>query len=213
MQPYQSASEEIRRQGELPIKAAGAVGSLAASTYGGGLILNKVLPLLSKYIPQDIAIKGLSKIDTRFGKFINKAMAAGQTFDQVRDFIGQKSEAGTEKEEAAAQDPFLELSNYDPKLAEGVRGMLEKGWTPDKSNEIAHLKYGPFAKPIAQMEKDKGKSFINILKELFGKGKQGKAALQPQQEQMQAPQGQGQQQPQGGGDQALMAAFQKIMQM
>lgn len=75
-------------------------------------------------------------------------------------------------------DPYSFLANYDPRLADSVRKMVEKGWTPEKAHEIAHLKYGAYARPIAKMENDMGKSFIQIMKGLFGGKSQSKAALQ-----------------------------------
>ncbi len=59
-------------------------------------MLNRVLPLLSNFIPASIAAKGLEKVDSRFGKFIQGALASGYSIDTVLDFV--KSKSGLESE-------------------------------------------------------------------------------------------------------------------
>lgn len=61
-------------------------------------MLNKILPLLSKYIPKDIASKGLSKIDKNLGKFIAASTASGYSIDQVLDFLRDNSGFGNDSE-------------------------------------------------------------------------------------------------------------------
>lgn len=86
LQPYQEATQEIKRQGELPYKAAKALGPAVL----GGISLGRVLPLLNKLVPADIARKGLEAIDSRFGKFFKKAELNGTSFEEAREFIKQK---------------------------------------------------------------------------------------------------------------------------
>ena len=100
MQPYQRATEEIRSQGEKPVTAVQNAASLAASTGIGA----RILPFLSKYVPDDIAVKGLSKIDPRLGGFINKAMEAGQSVSAIKDVIKGKAEE-FEQSQAKPQEP------------------------------------------------------------------------------------------------------------
>lgn len=116
MQPYQQANKEIRRQGELPLKTLATAGSFGASALGG-IALGRVLPFLSKFIPQDLAIKGLSKIDPRFGKFINKALSEGKSFEEIKDFIRNKASPEESKEIAipAENQPELSPSGFPPK--------------------------------------------------------------------------------------------------
>src|ERR1700722_19679494 len=83
MQPYQEATQEIKRQSQLPLKILKQGAFIGATALGGAPILARIAPLLSKFIPEDMAIKGLSKIDPRFGKFINSAMKLGHSFEDV----------------------------------------------------------------------------------------------------------------------------------
>lgn len=104
-QPYQSATEEMKRQSEMPariLKQGLSVAGLASVAAGSPLVA-KILPFLSRFIPQATAIKGLSKIEPRIGKFINSAMKMGMPYEEARDFIKQKLQP--EVEESEEQDP------------------------------------------------------------------------------------------------------------
>lgn len=98
-QPYQEAAQEERRQGELPLKLAKKAGYLAATFAGGAGSLFRILPLLSKYIPEKFAKKGLEKIDTRWSKYFNAAEKEGHPFDQAREFVLEKMKPAIEEEE------------------------------------------------------------------------------------------------------------------
>jgi hypothetical protein len=111
MQPYQEASQAIRKQGEMPLNVGKEAAFTAASIYGGGAVLKRVLPFLSKYIPQDLAIRGLNKIDPRFGKFIDTALNAGKTFEEAKDFIKKKAESSPEEESEKTRTESLKKFN------------------------------------------------------------------------------------------------------
>lgn len=162
MQPYQEATEEVRRQSELPLKLAKKAGSLAAtagSGFIGGGLLSRVLPLLSKYIPEEITVKGLSKIDPRFGKFFNKAVKAGKTIDEAKEVIKEK------------------ISPKEEKRQEALKGFNEK----IKNSGLAQQETQRFQQQYGQQEQPQQQ--------------QSKAALQ------------------GSGDEALLAALDKILKM
>ena len=53
-------------------------------------LITRAVPFLNKLIPFGMASKGLSKIDPRFGKFIQTSLASGYTADEVMDFIRNK---------------------------------------------------------------------------------------------------------------------------
>ncbi len=198
MQPYQEASQEIRRQGEFPIKAAATGASIAGSAIGSGLALTRITPFLSKYIPQDLAIKGLSKIDPRFGKFISTTLANGKSFDEIKDFISEKTNEGQAKENRSV------IQQYSDELDAFIKDHISKGRQPLEAGAIAQLD-PKFKKVISQIEKDHKTPFSAILESTYG------SAQQPQQQNVQS-----QQQPaqsQQNTDQALMAALEKILQM
>jgi hypothetical protein len=175
MQPYQQASEEIKRQGNRPAQIAKTVGSAAsaaASLYSGGNILGKVLPMLSQYLPEDLAIKGLNKIDPRFGKFIQKALSNGQSFDEVRDFIGEKAE------EQKTLDNRNIIEQVSPELFQFLKDQIGKGRQPIEAGAIAqHDK--KFADIIKKLMKDHKTNWSDIIQSIFGNGQ----TAQPQQAQ------------------------------
>lgn len=209
MQPYQEASEEIRRQGEMPLQIVKNAGAIAGSAYLGGGAINKVLPFLSKYIPQDLAIKGLSKIDPRYGKFINKALQAGQSFDEVKEFIGSKIEEGSESKKP--NDPFSFLSKYSPQLSENIKTHIQSGRSPKEAAALAYTT-GKFNKEIQNIQKDTKENFEDYLERLFMNSKGSAQDAGIMQDQGQPQQGQPQQQQGGQGQQALMAILQKLQQ-
>ncbi len=198
MQPYQEVTKEIRRQGELPLKIAknvGAVGSAAATAYLGGGAINRVLPFLSKYIPEDLVVKGLSKIDPRYGNFINKAMAAGKSIEEVKDFIGSKIE---DQNEPVKQDRNI-IQQYSPELHDFIDQEMKKGRTSIEAGAIAQNDKR-FKEVINKLSKDHKTPWSNILESVYGSQPTSNTSQQ-----------QSQQQP-GQGQAALMAILQKIQQ-
>lgn len=193
MQPYQQATDEIRKQGEIPLRAiksaASVAGGLAgASALGSGV--SRVLPLLSQYLPEDLATKGLSKIDPRFGTFIDKAKSAGQSFDQIKEFIADKAMNGDEKQPEGKNI----IQKYSDSLHQYLVEMINTGLSPRE----ASIKVKKFVGPgksmdaIKQIEKDYKTDFSDVVESIFGNGEmaqngqqsnQSKAALQqpPQQ--------------------------------
>lgn len=205
MQPYQRASEEIQRQGELPSKAIKTGTSLAASAYGGGIALNKVVPFLSKYIPPDLAIKGLNKIDPRFGTFINTALKNGKSFDEIKDFIQLKTEEGKESQPPKQERNIIE--QYSPELNEFIKTSVSKGMNPLEAGARARLDK-KHEKTIKNIEKDHKTDWSSVLQTVFGSSINN--PIRNNQQQTQQPQ-QSIQQP-GQGQQALMGILQKIDQ-
>lgn len=218
MQPYQKAGKEIQRQGEFPKEILKTVGSLAATagtTALGGLAASRVLPFLSQYIPQDLAIKGLSKIDPRFGKFINKALSKGTDFEEIKNFIKGKAEEGEEKQPAKQNGNIIQQES--PELHSFVEQEIKKGRKPIEAAALAQndKRFSDIIKKLMKIHKT---PWSNIIESIFGNGDtaQQQERQQPQQEQQpQQPvaQQQPQQQPQqSGGGQGLQAIMQALQQ-
>ena len=203
MQPYQEATQEIKRQGELPLTTAKNAGSIAATAYAGGGLVNRVLPFLSKYIPQNLAIKGLSKIDPRYGKFIEKAMSAGKSFEEVKEFIGSKIEEEVESKKPAKQNKNI-IEQESPELHQFLDQEIRKGRKPIEAAAIAQNDKR-FSDLIGKLSKKHKTPWSNIIESVFGKGDMA----QPNQQQEQPLQQDGQT---GPGQQALMGILQKINQ-
>jgi hypothetical protein len=205
MQPYQRATEEIIRQGEAPLslaKTAGQIGSAVLTGYTGSSIAGRVLPMLSKYIPQELAIKGLNKIDPRFGKFVNKAMSGGQTFDSIRDFLEEKAQEGL----PAKQSGNI-IEQESPELHKFLDQEIKKGRKPIEAAAIAQNDK-KFSNIINKLMKSHKTPWSSIVESIFGSGDM---AL-PQQEQKNPMQQQMQQQGDPQAKQNLAQAMQTLAQ-
>lgn len=161
LQPYQKASDEIRRQSESPGKflknTALTIGGLGASSQ----ILKQITPFFNKFIPKDIAIKGLTKINPTLGKFIQGSVKQGYPMEDVLEFVKSKVTNDEEENEEVESKAALQ----SPEMQQPT---------------------------IKQMLKDPNIPFA------------GNQAQQPQPMQ--------QEQQMGPGQQALMAAIQKLQQ-
>jgi len=194
MIPYREASQEVQKQTERPLKFAAAAASLALPGVGAG-IASRVIPFLSQYIPEELAIKGLSKVDPRFGQFISKSLSEGKSFQEVKDFIKEKIQGSEESQENPKESRGI-IEQYSPELKQFIMQEIQKGRSPIQAGAVAQAQ-GKFNDIISKMSKDHKIPFSSILETDFGVEGQEPA---------------NQQQKGGQGQQALMAILQKIQQ-
>jgi hypothetical protein len=198
MQPYQEASEAIKRQQDAPSRYLKNAASLGLAATGGGAIASRILPFLNKYVPAEIAKKGLSKISPTISKFINGAINQGYTEEEAFDFIRNKSE-GSNKAEVKENRNVIQ--QYDDRLAAFLDNEIKQGRNPLEAGALARSKK-EFQKSIDKIEKDHKTNWSSILSTVYG---------QPEQSQMQQrsqPQHQPQQKPDVNAQ--LMAMMQKF---
>ena len=199
MQPYQEAADVLQKQGEMPkrvLQKTGSIASRAAGSALGGIALGRVLPMLSQYIPEDLAIKGLSKIDPRFGKFIDKAKSAGKNFNEIKDFI--KEQAGL-SDESSQENPNQQrnvIEQYSPELYQFIKEKIQSGTHPLQAGALARVNNN-FNKIIEKMTKDHKTNFSSIVETVFG------TAEQPKQEEKKSSQS-------GGIDPQLLSIMQNM---
>lgn len=198
MQPYQEASQEIRRQKDAPGKFLKTAALTLPAVAGGGAALSRIIPFLSDMIPTSLAAKGLAKVDPRMGKFIDGAVAAGHTIDEAIGFIKDKVEPS--KQEPTKQNRSI-IEQYSPELFGVLKQLIGQGKSPLQAGALAQLDK-QYQKVIKQMETDHSAPFSAIIESTFGSSQQA-----PQQDGQ--PQQPAQVQP-GQGQQALMAILQKI---
>lgn len=77
-------------------------------------ILSKAIPLLNKYVPPALAIKGLSKIDNRLSSFIQDSLTAGYTTDAVIDFLRSSIQNPADKNEIRNLESMEASGNIHP---------------------------------------------------------------------------------------------------
>lgn len=195
MQPYQRATEEIIRQGEMPKKIAQRAGSSALAAAGiasaGKPLAQKAMALINKFVPSGLAIKGLEKLDPRFKKFIDKALSYGKSEDEILDFIGQKAEEGMgqEPEQEKPKENRNIIEQYSPELHQFILDEMQGGRSPIEAGAIASLDrkgQKSFKKIIEKITNDYKTPWSAILQSVYGVGQsQQKTTNQPEQQQQQ----------------------------
>ncbi len=175
MIPYKEASDEIRRQGELPVKAFGKGLGIAAG-------FSQVLPFLNSLIPEEISIKGLSKINPRLGGFVKKALKSGYGLDEIKSFIKEKGESSEEKQNA----PFS-IRKVNPRLAEEIETTMSRGYDPLQTAAVISNS-SRFSKDIKDIQKKTNRKIEDLISEEFQQATGGNSS--PRQQNPQQSQGQ-----------------------
>lgn len=196
MIPYRKATDSLIKQHERPAKLLKTAASIGL-TGAGAALASKALPFLSEYIPSELAMKGLSKVSPKLGKFVQEGLSLGKSFDEIKEFVGSQLSPALQNEQE--QKPNI-LQQYSPELFGFIQEEVKKGRTPMQGAGLAKLS-GKFGQVIKQMENDHKMPYSSIIESVFGE-EEPQQPSQPQQ-----------QMAQGNGDEALMAAIQKIMQM
>jgi hypothetical protein len=207
MQPYQEESTAIKKQGELPFTAAKTASYLApaigAGAVAGSQLLKRVAPFLSSYLPENLAIKGLSKLDPRLGKFIQTAQANGQTWGEIKDFIGSKFQQEEKVQPAKEKRNIIEMESpelhqFIEQNLKGGRKLLESGALAQNDKKFSNI--------VKKLEKQHKTPWSQILQSVYGMGEQAQS-----QQQIQQPSAQPQQV--GPGAQALLQAVQELVKI
>jgi len=231
LQPYQMAEQETINQGAAPVEGALNIAGFATAApllgSAGKNILKKVLPFLNEHIPEALALKGISKTNPKLGKFIKVAEKNGKAPKEIKQFLTDKfSEPAQAMMKTAAESKVAEKTSEIGKLfalakkgktqgnefLKHASSLMKSGDIADEETFSNFYKWwqtkpsGKRGSPRAEFE-----LFRNEIGNTLNQG-QSKAALQPDQMQQATGQEQGQGQ-QANGDEAIMAAFQKIMQM
>lgn len=194
MQPYQEASDEFTKQSYRPFEAAGAVGGAGIKT----AISGKIMSMLNKYIPANLAIKGLNKIDPRLGKFLSLGQEMGYSEDELKGFIENKvTENPSENKQPKENRNIIE--QYSPELNEFLKEQIGSGRKPIEAAAIAQNDKR-FSSIIQKLSNDHKTPWSSIIESVFGQGQI-------------AQQSQSQEQGNEIDDNQLLAAFQNILKM
>lgn len=205
MNPYERTAEEMKRQSEGPkrfAKTALGIGSAVAGAASFSNVLSRAAPFLSQYIPEDLAIKGLSKINPKLGKFVQDAMNSGYDFNEVKNFIGEQVQ------QSGASSAKNIIEQYSPELDQFIKSHVQKGKTALEAGALATIgeEGKKFNNIIKKITKEHKSPWSSILQSIYGASQQGA----PKEQQQQSVQQQGQQI--GPGQQALMNILQTINQ-
>lgn len=181
MNSFEEAAEEMRRQSEGPKRFTQGAINVAKTGLGLGAgvagaatfapLLKKVAPFLSDYIPENLAIKGLSKLSPKLGKFVNKAFNNGFDFKEVKDFLGEQV-----KESESAKDERNIIEQVSPELHQFILERIKKGHSPIQAGALATIKGSKFIPIIEKLKKDHKTGWGDIVEMIYGHGE--KAPIQ-----------------------------------
>ena len=216
MNPYEKTAKEMKRQSEGPQRfaksALGVASAAGAATFAP--VLARAAPFLSEYIPQDLAMKGLSKVHPKLGSFVKQAMDSGYDFSEAKDFLGDQIK---QSQEPAKQDKNI-IEQESPELHSFIDQAIRAGRKPIEAAAIAQndKRFGSIIQKLMKAHKT---PWSSIIESSYGNGEMAQPTQQqaPGASPEQAPnfsgqQQQGQQGQPGPGQQALMSILQKINQ-
>ncbi|MEN6512262.1 MAG: hypothetical protein ABFD00_10600 [Chloroherpetonaceae bacterium] len=217
MNPYEDVVKEYKRQSEGPkrfLKGALGVGATIAGASSFAPIISKVAPFLSQYIPENLAIKGLSKINPKIGQFIKNSLDNGFDFNEVKNFLSEQIE---ESQKANVPEEKNIIEKYSPELHEFILKQINSGLTPLQAGALASIGGNGvknFKNVIAKLTKDYKSPWSAILETVYGQENKNTQSnnLSMQPNNPQSMQTQPQAQNPGPGQQALMEILNKINQ-
>ncbi len=214
MRPDEEANRaEIERDQRFRSNVAKGVGT--AATLGAGAATARIMPFLSKFIPVDLAMKGLTKVSPKIADFLKRGQSMGLNVEEgiqyIRDSISPKEEKKSPETGKNPKENRNVIEQYSPELHQFILGEMQNGRSPLEAGAIATLgrKGDPDFKPIiSKLTKDHKTSWSSILESVYGAqgGQKAPNNPNPQQNQQQQPN-----QP-GPGQQALMDILAKINQ-
>lgn len=180
MEPYQKASEQQRASGEYPLKTLEGLGKSAIWGVGaklgaqaGGKLITGIGAFLSDYIPDNISKAGLEKLDPRLGKFIQGAMDEGYSYDDLRQFMGDKM-----KKSQSEPDKKNIIEQYSPELHLFIDQQVKKGRPSVEAGALAQQN-DKFRKVIKKLEKDHKTNWSSIVESVYGQGQPTEETQQP----------------------------------
>lgn len=167
MQPYQEAGEEQIAQRSRPFKVAAQLATRA-------------MPFLNTYIPAKLAIKGLSKVDSRLGKFFDEAQKLGYGIEQIREFMSDKFQSHEKEQQQPAKENRNIIEQYSPELHQFLTGEIQKGRKPVEAGVMAQYDK-QFSNVIKKLMKDHKTSWSDIIQSIYGTGETAQSGTIPTQ--------------------------------
>ena len=161
-------------------------GLKTASSFAGASLTSqaasKILPFLSQYIPEDIAMKGINKVAPAIGKFLKSGIDQGLSLRSGLDYL--KDEFGGQQQSKENKNI---IQQYSPELHQFLDQEIKKGRSPTEAGAIAQSNK-KFSDVIKKLSKDHKTDWSSIIQSVFGNGQ----TAQPNQQQPEQSQQQGQ---------------------
>lgn len=120
---YADEKTEASRKSDQRLKSGiGTAAALGGTAFGAG-IASRIMPFLSKYIPADLAMKGINKVAPQIGNYLKKGMEKGLNLQDGLNFI--KENLGSTESE-------------NPKKDVEEDSIKEKVWKSFQSGKMNH---------------------------------------------------------------------------
>lgn len=207
MRPDEQANQaEIIRDQRMRNTVGKGIGTaVGAAGLAGSGIASRVVPLLSEYVPIDLAMKGLRKISPPIADFLERGQKAGLNIKEGMEYVKNNL---TPKEEAQ-QDKRNLVEMHSPELHQFITQHIKSGKSHKQAGALAKLprKEGDFNKVIDKLMKEHNATWEDILESVYG-GQQG--SQQPQPTMQAQAQQQSQPQQQGPINSKLSSMFDRV---
>lgn len=212
MDPYEKTAQVMKKQAETPKRVAKGLAGTAslAGSAAFAPLLARAAPFLSEFIPTDLAIKGLTKVNPKLGKFVQDAMNSGFDFDEAKNFLGEQIMAS---QQHAKQEKNI-IEQYSPDLHQFISEQIGQGRNAYQAGAIAQ-KDKRFVNAIQKLTKDHKISWADIIEQVYGQNptvKKKPGLVEQERERFNEAYG-GQQQPQQGLDPAVAQILQQGAQI
>ncbi len=164
------------------VNLATGIGGAGLAAKGANSLSSKIGPFINKYIPTDMAIKGISKVSPEIGRLLKKGMEQGLDIQDGLDFIKEKMQP---KQEPAKENRNI-IQQYSPELHQFLDQEIKNGRSPIQAGAIAQADKR-FSATINKLMKDHKTPWSSIIESIYGNGQTAQVAQQTQ-PQAQSPQ-------------------------
>lgn len=144
-------------------KGIAALSSLGTAV-GGAPFADKVMPFLNKYIPYDLALKGINKVSPKLGEFLKRGQEQGLNVEDGLNFI--KENLGSKQTESAKQNKNI-IEQESPELHQFMLDHIKQGRNAYQAGSIAS-KDKRFANVIQKLSKQHKLPWADIIDQIYG---------------------------------------------
>lgn len=202
LRPDEMATESLIRKNQEEEKRFKNVGKTAlaiGATAGLGPIAGRIAPFLNKFIPADLAIKGISKVAPQLGNLLKKGQSYGLDMKEGLDFIKDQF---MPKAEPAKENRNI-IQQVSPELHQFLDQEIKKGRKPIEAGALAQndKRFGDIIKKLMKAHKT---PWSSIVESIFGNGQMAQPSQQSLAAEAMQPPGSLPQQPPSAEAQAAM---------
>ena len=135
LRPDESANLAMIERDKRFREKAGTAAKVAATTAVGVGLAGKILPLLSSYVPEDLALKGISKLAPKIGDFLKRGVSLGLGLREGLDYLKKELEP---KENIQPEQKNI-IEKHSPDLHNFIKDLIQKGRSPVEAGALAQL--------------------------------------------------------------------------